>query len=335
MVRVTVFSPDDLALVKEGPALRRRFLDETAVGLHPRADADRRDLERILKHKSTLLKQVGGRLSEDAAFTLDVWDVKLAEVGERIGRTRAEVVAALGPQVARAYVDLADGASAAEVEVRYDPPGGPPGWPRRSPPRRPTRCGARCAWSGPHRDDLELRLNGLPARTHASQGEQRTLALALRLAAHRLVAERVDDPPVLVLDDVFSELDPARSAALLRHLPPGQVLLTTAGPLPPGAAVERTIHVEQGRLDGMSAWRERPTASGERCSRREWPERPRAEIDDGAANRGRSATASTSSSAPCAARAPARSPACSPAGRRLSARRSRRTRGPPRSSTAA
>ena len=109
MVRVTVFSPDDLALVKEGPALRRRFLDQTAVSLHPRADADRRDLERILKHKSTLLKQVGGRLGEDAAFTLDVWNVKLAEVGERIGRTRAELVAALGPQVGRAYTDLADG----------------------------------------------------------------------------------------------------------------------------------------------------------------------------------------------------------------------------------
>ncbi len=87
---------------------------------------------------------------------------------------------------------------------------------------------------GPHRDDLDLDLNGLPARTHASQGEQRTLALALRLAAHRLVTERVGSAPVLLLDDVFSELDGDRSAALLAHLPQGQVLLTTAGPLPGG-----------------------------------------------------------------------------------------------------
>ena len=250
VVRVTVFSPDDLALVKEGPALRRRFLDQTAVSLHSRADADRRDLERILKHKSTLLKQVGGRLGEDAAFTLDVWNVKLAEVGERIGRTRAELVAALGPQVGRAYTDLADGGSAAEVDVRYEPAWRATGLAEALAAAKVDEVRRQVCLVGPHRDDLELRLNGLPARTHASQGEQRTLALALRLAAHRLVAERVDDPPVLVLDDVFSELDPARSAALLRHLPPGQVLLTTAGPLPSGAAVERTIHVEHGRLTG-------------------------------------------------------------------------------------
>jgi DNA replication and repair protein RecF len=250
VVRVTVFSPDDLALVKEGPALRRRFLDQTAVSLHSRADADRRDLERILKHKSTLLKQVGGRLGEDAAFTLDVWNLKLAEVGERIGRTRAELVAALGPEVGQAYTDLADGASAAEVEVRYEPAWRASGLADALAAAKVDEVRRQVCLVGPHRDDLELRLNGLPARTHASQGEQRTLALALRLAAHRLVAERVDDPPVLVLDDVFSELDPGRSAALLRHLPPGQVLLTTAGPLPAGATVERTIHVEHGRLTG-------------------------------------------------------------------------------------
>ena len=74
----------------------------------------------------------------------------------------------------------------------------------------------------------------MPARTHASQGEQRTLALALRLAAHRLVAERTGSTPVLMLDDVLSELDPGRAAALLGHLPAGQIVITTAGPLPPG-----------------------------------------------------------------------------------------------------
>jgi DNA replication and repair protein RecF len=250
VVRVTVFSPDDLALVKEGPALRRRFMDQTAVSLQPRADAHRRDLERILKHKSTLLKQAGGRLGEDAAFTLEVWNVKLAEVGERIGRSRAELVAALGPHASRAYADLADGGAAAEVDVRYEPAWRATGLAEALAEARADEVRRQVCLVGPHRDDLELRLHGLPARTHASQGEQRTLALALRLAAHRLVAARVDDPPVLVLDDVFSELDPARSAALLRHLPAGQVLLTTAGPLPAGAAVERTIRVEQGRLTG-------------------------------------------------------------------------------------
>ena len=86
---------------------------------------------------------------------------------------------------------------------------------------------------GPHRDELVLRIAGMPARTHASQGEQRCLALALRLGAHHLVAETLGEPPVLLLDDVFSELDADRGLALLDHLPPGQAILTTAGAIPP------------------------------------------------------------------------------------------------------
>ena len=86
---------------------------------------------------------------------------------------------------------------------------------------------------GPHRDELELYLDGLPGRSHASQGEQRSLALALQLAAHQLATERLGSAPLLLLDDVFSELDPERSRALLAGLPPGQTLLTTALPAPP------------------------------------------------------------------------------------------------------
>ena len=101
---------------------------------------------------------------------------------------------------------------------------------------------------GPHRDELQLAVGGLPARTHASQGEQRTLALSLRLGAHRLVAARTRTTPVLLLDDVFSELDERRGAALLAHLAAGQIVLTTAGPLPAGAEVERILRVERGTV---------------------------------------------------------------------------------------
>jgi DNA replication and repair protein RecF len=101
---------------------------------------------------------------------------------------------------------------------------------------------------GPHRDDVVIGLDGMPARTHASQGEQRTLALALRLAAHRLVAERTDSTPVLVLDDVLSELDPERATALLSNLPPGQVIITSASPLPPAAKPSRVIEIEAGTV---------------------------------------------------------------------------------------
>jgi DNA replication and repair protein RecF len=101
---------------------------------------------------------------------------------------------------------------------------------------------------GPHRDELMLTVNGLPARTHASQGEQRSLALALRLASHAVVTELVGVAPILLLDDVFSELDPGRSTALLKALPPGQALLTTAGPLPVGAEPDLIVRVANGAI---------------------------------------------------------------------------------------
>ena len=101
---------------------------------------------------------------------------------------------------------------------------------------------------GPHRDEVAIGLNGLPARTHASQGEQRTLALALRLAAHRLVAERTESTPVLVLDDVLSELDPDRATALLSNFPPGQVVITSASPLPPAAHPDRVLRIAAGTV---------------------------------------------------------------------------------------
>jgi DNA replication and repair protein RecF len=101
---------------------------------------------------------------------------------------------------------------------------------------------------GPHRDELDLTLAGLPARTHASQGEQRSLAFALRMAAHALVADAVGTPPVLVLDDVFSELDPQRSRALLDAIPAAQTILTTAAVLPEGVTPDIVLMVDTGTV---------------------------------------------------------------------------------------
>jgi DNA replication and repair protein RecF len=95
---------------------------------------------------------------------------------------------------------------------------------------------------------LNFTINGLPSRTHASQGEQRTLALAMRLAAHQLVTERTGSAPVLVLDDVLSELDDGRATALLEHIPHGQVIITTASELPPAAQADRILRIEGGKV---------------------------------------------------------------------------------------
>jgi DNA replication and repair protein RecF len=98
---------------------------------------------------------------------------------------------------------------------------------------------------GPHRDEIVIQLDGREARTHASQGEQRCLALALRLGIHRLVRQTTDLVPTLLLDDVFSELDPARSRALVAEIPAGQAILTTAAPLPDGIDVARIVPIDQ------------------------------------------------------------------------------------------
>ena len=101
---------------------------------------------------------------------------------------------------------------------------------------------------GPHRDDWKLTIEGLDARTQASQGEQRSLALALRLAGRGVVHEITGTPPVLLLDDVFSELDARRSSALVRNLPPGQTLLTTAGSIPPDVKADQVLRISAGRI---------------------------------------------------------------------------------------
>jgi DNA replication and repair protein RecF len=233
-------------LVKGAPSERRRLLDDTAVALSARHDARRSDLDRILRQRTSLLKQAGGRLTSDVALTLDVWDTKLAEVGEELVAARVELVDALAGEVAVAYEQLAG--DAVPVGLTYSAPWRSVGLAAALAAARNDDVRRAVCTVGPHRDDLEISLRSMPARTHASQGEQRCLALALRLAAHRLVGERVGSPPVLLLDDVFSELDPSRTAALVAHLPRGQALLTTAGELPPGIAPERVVTVVGGRF---------------------------------------------------------------------------------------
>jgi len=246
VLRVTVFSPDDLELVKGAPGERRRFLDETLAALAPKNDALRLELDRVVKQRNTLLRQAGGRLNDEVAFTLDVWDRKFAEVGDQIGQARATLVAQLRPDVERAYQQLA-GAPLA-VDLVYEP-----GWRRTGltaalAASRTDDVRRAVSTVGPHRDDVDFFLGTLPARTHASQGEMRCLALSLRLAAHRMVARETGMTPLLVLDDVLSELDPERCTALLENLPDGQVVITTASALPEAAQPDRVLRIEAGAM---------------------------------------------------------------------------------------
>jgi DNA replication and repair protein RecF len=270
-LRVSVFSPADLEMVQGAPVSRRDLLDNALVALASKHDALRTDVDKVLRQRGALLKQADGRSTPEIESTLDVWDSKLAELGTALARARAELVTALAPLVSGAYRSLAGaggvelvggssgtgssgtgsstgaGAGPGDVSIRYCRSwDGDLGAALLAARREDLRRGVSTI--GPHRDDVEVLLAGMPARTHASQGEQRGLALALRLGVHALVTEAAGSPPLLLLDDVFSELDPDRSAALVRLLPAGQALVTTAGALPEGWNAGTEVWVREGKL---------------------------------------------------------------------------------------
>ena len=238
-LRITVFAPDDLALVKEGPAIRRGYLDDVAVAIEPRVDGLLRDLDRILRQRNALLRQSHGRLDEAGEATLEVWDTKLVATGTELTERREALVERILPHLERSYEVLAG--RPVPVSARYERSWTQPTLAEALAAERETDIRRAVTSVGPHRDELVLGLDGLSARTEASQGEQRTLALALRLAGHLLVTQVVQEPPLLLLDDVLSELDPDRSTALLANLPAGQTVITSAADLPPAAVPDRLL----------------------------------------------------------------------------------------------
>jgi DNA replication and repair protein RecF len=253
ILRVTVFAPDDLRLVKGGPAERREELDDLLVACSPRWDAVRADHERVLRQRNAWLR-TWSRADDPA--TLDVWDEQLARVGAELVRARLKLVERLAAPLGKAYAAVAG--AAADVSGAYEAAwaDGPldtqrlddvPGLLAAALARaRSADRERRVSTVGPHRDDWRLSIDGLDCRRYASQGEQRTLALALRLAGHAVVTEVVGEAPVLLLDDVFSELDEARCAGLVAHLPEGQALVTATAALPPGLQPDRVLRVGAG-----------------------------------------------------------------------------------------
>jgi DNA replication and repair protein RecF len=253
LMRVTVFAPDDLQLVKGGPAGRRDYLDDLLVAISPRYEAARSDYERVLKQRNALLR--AGLRGDDATSTLEVFDLQLAAAGAELARGRLKLLERLVPAVAEAYAELAGART--PITTSYEAEwasGGLDGALDQAlldafASHRRAEVDRGLTLVGPHRDEWRLLVGGLESRTHASQGEQRTLALALRLGGHRLCAELTGSSPVLLLDDVFSELDDQRSVALVAHLDAGQTLVTTAGAVPRGIAADRMLRVDAGRVE--------------------------------------------------------------------------------------
>ena len=242
-LRVTVFTPDDLVLVKGGPAERRQYLDDLLVASSPKMRTVIQTMEKILRQRNVLLRQSHGRLSQDIANTLDVWDAQFCDAGERVVLERKKLLEDLYPRVAGAFRNLTRLPMSLTLEYQHAYQGS-----LREALERAREIDLRRGLStvGPQRDDFSICADALDARTRLSQGRQRAVTLALRLGAHEVVSRAVGTSPVLLLDDVFSELDEPTGEALFAELPVGQTLLTTAGVIPSAATAHCTVLLDQG-----------------------------------------------------------------------------------------
>lgn len=252
IVRTVLFAPEDLALVKGDPGERRRFLDELITARAPRMAGVRSDYERVLKQRNTLLKSAamarrhGGRAgsatkssgssSGSDLSTLDVWDQHLARAGSELLAQRLNLIAALQPLADKAYEQLAPGGGPLALGYRSSAGGASVAHGREElygqliaalAEVRKQEIERGVTLVGPHRDELVLKLGQLPAKGYASHGESWSYALAMRLASYDLLRAEGNEP-VLVLDDVFAELDVRRRERLAELVAPGEQVLVTA-----------------------------------------------------------------------------------------------------------
>jgi DNA replication and repair protein RecF len=246
ILRSVLFAPEDLALVKGDPDGRRRFMDELLVARAPRFAGVRSDYERVLRQRNALLKSAGAtiRAGRGDVRTLDVWDTHLATAGAELLAGRLRLVHLLGPRLVTAYEQVASGQGPAAIAYRSSlgedvTAEAPPG--RDLLQARLLDALARCrsrelergvSLVGPHRDDLVVSLGPFPAKGFASHGESWSLALGLRLASYELLREDAgpdgDGEPVLLLDDVFAELDTSRRNKLAELVARAEQVLVTA-----------------------------------------------------------------------------------------------------------
>lgn len=259
-LRTVLFAPEDLTLVKGDPDGRRRFLDHLLTVRAPRFAGVLGDYERVLKQRNSLLRNAGGRLDASGLATLDVWDGQLVTLGAELLAARLYLMALLARPVRNAYLAVSDTEGpAAEARLGYRASidddlstaftatlaraadGEEVSVPGREDlaramgttlqAMRERELARGLTLVGPHRDDLELRLGDFPAKGYASHGESWSLALALRLASYELLkadSSTADGEPVLILDDVFAELDAHRRRRLAELVAPAEQVLITA-----------------------------------------------------------------------------------------------------------
>jgi len=243
-VSVVLFAPEDIALIKSGSALRRRFLDMALSQLDSAYLAALQNYRQVLKQRNELL-----RAFKPDPGLLDVWDVQLAREGQIVVERRTEFVRDLGMLASEAYGRIAAGEA---LTLVYAPDCAAAGLADMLRAKRDSDIRRKMTVHGPHRDDIEIAIAGTPARSHASQGQQKSAALALRLAEMGLAHARMGELPVLLLDEVLAELDAQRAAQLFDAIPDGaQCFVTTtdlARAVAPASRPSVEFTIEAGRV---------------------------------------------------------------------------------------
>lgn len=240
LIYLTTFLPSHMSLVQGGPDGRRAFLDDVAASLFVGAASVLADYQGVLRQRNALLRKLARSPGATVpAPSLDVWDEKLIEAADQCMAFRMDALAKVSPYINSSYQQIAGTSGApvrpeppSNIQLTYQPSWQADNLAQALKAARSEDLRRGYTTIGPHRDDIALQLAGQPAKTHASQGEQRTLALALRLALHQIQTDTHRQTPLLLLDDVLSELDDQRSTRLLKSLPAGQILITSAVALP-------------------------------------------------------------------------------------------------------
>ena len=225
IVNMVFFSPEDLNIIKNGPGERRRFLDVELCQLDKLYLTDLAAYNHIINQRNRLLKDI--YTQPGLKDTLDIWDMQMAQYGRRIIEKRKAFVAELNEMIQEIHMNLTGGTE--KLEVIYEPSCQSEDFEAALLANREKDIRMKLTSSGPHRDDLCVMANGIDIRKYGSQGQQRTSALSLKLSEIYIVERKIKDTPILLLDDVLSELDSNRQTYLLESIHDIQTMITCTG----------------------------------------------------------------------------------------------------------
>jgi DNA replication and repair protein RecF len=248
MINIVLFSPEDLNIIKHGPKDRRRFMDSELCQLDKIYYQNLAEYNRILVQRNALLKDIPYNPSLEP--TLDVWDMQMVRLGSHIIRQRAKFTQKMNEIVVDIHENLTGGRE--KIEIIYEPDVAAEDFEQKLVRNRAKDLKLKTSGAGPHRDDFRVQVNGIDIRHFGSQGQQRSAALSLKLSEIYLVRELIGDSPVLLLDDVLSELDRNRQKTLLQNMNDIQTFITCTGLdelIENNFPVNRAFHIVNGTVE--------------------------------------------------------------------------------------